>query len=342
MEISVVIPTYNRQESLDRLLTSLSAQQQKPLEVIIIDGGSEKIAINRVRYKFPNLEFVYDTSPPSVCIQRNAGILLAKGSHVFLCDDDIELSADYILKLAFYLKQNPSVGIVTGSVLQKNAKGIWVSNFPLASFGSLCWKFIFQQSIWINLESISTNFLTKIPYRFISNFYKKRNNTFSLAGWPVITEFSYPVYTTSFYGIGASLINKEWLLNSPYDETLDNYGIGDHYGILCKVPEFPGVHVNTETYAFHHKNTENRLPDELVYYRRVLALHYFMRNNKRFSYGNRLWLLWSLVGNGISQIRQTDGLRFKASIKLIWMIIANKNPYVLASLRKEKTVCPIL
>ncbi|MCG7904908.1 MAG: glycosyltransferase, partial [Candidatus Thiodiazotropha taylori] len=41
MSVSVIIPTYNRASTLPRALDSVFAQTLPPLEVIVIDDGSD-------------------------------------------------------------------------------------------------------------------------------------------------------------------------------------------------------------------------------------------------------------------------------------------------------------
>jgi hypothetical protein len=91
--------------------------------------------------------------------------------------------------------------------------------------------------------------------------------------------------------------------------------------------------VSTDNHVLHHKSSANRLPKHLSYYRRILALHYFMTNSTRFSAFNRLYLLWSLIGNALYQLvkRQKDML--KATLQAIATIGTGRNPYLKAQRR---------
>ncbi|NOR57027.1 MAG: glycosyltransferase, partial [Sulfurimonas sp.] len=68
MEISVVIPTYNRYEVLQRALASVYAQTHQPKEVIIIDDGSTD-ETSQILKLFPEVTYIY---------QKNSGVSSAR------------------------------------------------------------------------------------------------------------------------------------------------------------------------------------------------------------------------------------------------------------------------
>ena len=324
MTVSAVIPTYNRYESLVNTLMSLSKQKELPNQVIIVDASIMPANENKLKNKFPLLNITYLYALPSVCTQRNIGIRAANSSHIFLCDDDIELPDNYIFNIKNYLLQTPDVYVASGLILEKNEQNKWGYVYPIKSVSQLCWRFIFQQSVWCDLKNMKTNFFNQWIYACICNFYAKRKNTYTLAGWPLITDFNEPVFKTAFYGLGASIIKKEWLEISPFDESLDNHGFGDNYGVALNFPQFPAIHVLTNIHAYHHKINTNRLPASQSYYKRVLALYYFMSNNKRFGITNRFFLVWSLLGNGLVHAVKGQTNFLKVTVTLMGKILTSK------------------
>ena len=96
----------------------------------------------------------------------------------------------------------------------------------------MLYRYIFKLSIWGTLQNDTNGLFGKR----INEYYYKKGNDISKAGWPVITNFCGNYFKTPLYGLGASLIKKEWLIHSPFDETLDRHGIGDNYGVAAKLP----------------------------------------------------------------------------------------------------------
>jgi glycosyltransferase involved in cell wall biosynthesis len=333
MLISVVIPTCDRRRRLLDLLHHLDRSTQPLLEVIIVDSGSDRLEPSDYA-PYNHLNIVYTGSERSVCIQRNKGIKMARSPWIFLCDDDIEVPPDYLAKLVGYATTRPETGTISGLFLQKENNS-WTAQYPLRSAGSLVWKFLFQQGIWGEIKVTS-----RLPLvQHIKEYYRKKGNHISKAGWPVLTQFSGDHFTTPLYSLGAALVKKEWLLQSPFDEVLDRYGMGDNYGVTAGLPE-AGVTVLTSAFVFHHKEPDNRLKKPLQYFRRVLALDYFVSTSKRLHHVKKYWLLWSLLGNLLAFIRHKDRLMIKPAFRTILLIATRRNPYIRGARTGKKVLEP--
>ena len=331
LQVSIVIPTCNRKESLLKTLHAASLQLCPADEIIIVDASAEPIGGETIMKAFPLLKIRYSTSRPSVCVQRNSGIKMAANPYILLCDDDVEMPEDYLLKLTTYLADHEDAGIVTGLFLQKVEDGRWEFQFRSSSFTKCAWNFIFQLSCWGDFELVKPNFLTRPLLNVIKKWYTKRGNTYTLAGWPLLTKFTNPITLTSVYSLGAALIKKEWLLASPFEEKLVHNGIGDNYGVTLNLPVAQPIHLLTEAFVWHHHSPENRLKMITAYRYRVYALHYFMVNSNKFSASNILFFYWSMLGNLLLQIFTLQGKLAVTSLSTIMVLLFGKNPYLLKS-----------
>lgn len=329
MQISVVIPTCNRKVRLLSLLQNLDQSSYPIHEVIVVDSGEDQPSISEY-FQFKNLNLHHLQSEKSVCIQRNIGIRKATSDWIFLCDDDIEIGNDYVEKLVFHISSHAEAGAVSGLWLQKE-QGLWTGKYPEHSALRLTWKFLFQLSVWGEICLKSNNFLVKR----IKRYYTTRENHISKAGWPVITNFSGYYFTTPLYSLGASIVKKEWLLRSPFDEVLDRHGIGDNYGVIAGFPETI-VHVVNNAVVYHHQETLNRLHQPLQYYRRALALDYFIQSKKKLKRVKKRWLVWSLLGSLFEFIISGNKMMIKPALKSIWKIATGQNPYFEAAQQQEK------
>jgi glycosyltransferase involved in cell wall biosynthesis len=293
--------------------------------VIIVDSGDDRLSPAGYSI-FTHLPIQYLSSPKSVCIQRNIGIQQATGDWIFLCDDDIEVPVTYLQEIAGHIQLHPEAGAISGQVLQKEG-GEWKARYPVRSRRMLWWNYIFQLSIWGEIECTGR----------IADYYKKAGNHLSKAGWPVITDFTGDYFITPVYGLGASVVKREWLLQSPYEELLDRHGIGDNYGVAMGFP-VTGIHVLNTTYVYHHQEPANRLQRPLQYMRRVFALHYFINTKEKLRHIRKRRLLWSLIGNLLYFIAVMDGNMSKAAFKSIWNLILNRNPYLQAAKAGKQTL----
>jgi glycosyltransferase involved in cell wall biosynthesis len=332
--ITVVVPTRNRGASLDRLLRALERQTRRPDEVIVVDASDpptgEPGALARAH---PALPVTHLPMRPDVCAQRNQGIRLASGSHVLLCDDDIEPPPDYLEKLSVHLSTHPDVGAVTGMVLESSGPGSFSSGFPEPRLRHLVFAWIFQLTVWADVERARARGLPAIVLGPLKRWYRARGNTWSLAGWPLVTQRDGDVLHTATYGLGASLVRRDWLLASPYDERLGAHGIGDNYGVALGFPGRTPITVLVDLRVLHHREPSNRPDSNEVFVRRVTALDYFMRTNPRFSRSARAWLAWSLVGQSLAFALRGPRGRLRSAARALGIVLSGRNP-LLASVSR--------
>jgi glycosyltransferase involved in cell wall biosynthesis len=85
-ETTVVIPTLNASEGLDRLLRSLSAQTVPPAEVIVVDGGSSDSTTEVAKSYSARL-----VQGKELGQSRNLGGSLASVAYLLFVDADMEL-----------------------------------------------------------------------------------------------------------------------------------------------------------------------------------------------------------------------------------------------------------
>ena len=93
--ISVVIPTFNRVDSLARAVDSVLAQTVGDFEVIVVDDAPSETTARLVRdHPDERVRLVRHEENRGVAAARNTGIAAAAGSYIgFLDDDDVWLPA---------------------------------------------------------------------------------------------------------------------------------------------------------------------------------------------------------------------------------------------------------
>ena len=326
LSVSAVIPTRNRPSSLRRALAALARQRRLPDEVIVSDASDVPADARDLAAAYPGTNLAYMRTAPSVCAQRNEAIRRARSTHVMLCDDDIEPPSDYLERLIAVVERHPETGAVTGVWSEPDEAGAFSEHFPVPSFRGLLGSFVAQRTVWGDVESASGSGVTRVPLALLKRWYRRRGNTWSLAGWPLVTQVQSPVMRTSIYTLGAALVRRDWLLASPYDERLSAYGIGDNYGVALGFPGDRAIAVLTDLPVLHHKEQRNRLDRVSAYYERVLALHYFMRRSARFSRVNETFLAWSLLINAVEFGIQGHRDLFRASLRALRTVATGRNP----------------
>jgi glycosyltransferase involved in cell wall biosynthesis len=87
--ISVIVPTYNRVESLVPVLEAIFNQTYPPAEVIVADNGSTDETLKMLhKLEAPNLKVLELPASGLPAVARNAGISQATGEYISFCDSD--------------------------------------------------------------------------------------------------------------------------------------------------------------------------------------------------------------------------------------------------------------
>jgi glycosyltransferase involved in cell wall biosynthesis len=330
VEVSVVIPTCNRRERLLSLLDHLDQSIHPILEIVIVDSSDERRATPSFTSatKIP-IRYV-ESERKSVCFQRNVGVRSARGGWIFLCDDDVEVPPDYLTKVAAHIVAHPEAGAASGLFLERTTSD-WTSTFPVKSSRELLWRYVFQQGVWGEIQSCG-RLAGRIKHR-----YARRGNGLSRAGFPVLVDFSGDYFRTRVYSLGASLVRKDWLIASPFDENLDSHGIGDNFGVAIGFPGAEMIHVVTDAFVRHHKEAANRLAPAEAYARRLMALHYFIRTREELAgLGVReAFFLWSLFGQFVFHAGNRNARFAWAAASTLLTVARGRNPLLEGRARKR-------
>jgi glycosyltransferase involved in cell wall biosynthesis len=112
--ISVVVPTRDRPDQLERCLASLERQTVSELiEVIVVDdGSSNRAAVEEAVAGRPRARLVRQAGAGPAAA-RNSGVRAARGTYICLTDDDCEPRAEWAERLAASLKGGAAAAGVT-------------------------------------------------------------------------------------------------------------------------------------------------------------------------------------------------------------------------------------
>ncbi|NPA59490.1 MAG: glycosyltransferase [Epsilonproteobacteria bacterium] len=107
MNISVIIPTYNRYTLLKRAMASVDAQTIKPDEIIVIDDGSTDDT-SKIQNDFPHIKYIYQKNK-GVSSARNLGITTASNEYITFLDSDDEWHRDKLKEQISFHINNPDI-----------------------------------------------------------------------------------------------------------------------------------------------------------------------------------------------------------------------------------------
>ena len=108
MKYSFVIPVYNRPDEVDELLESLTRQDYKDFEVVVVEDGSAVPCAEVVDRYATRLDVHYFSKPNSGPGQtRNYGVEHSRGEYVLILDSDVVLPEGYLSAVEAELSAHP-------------------------------------------------------------------------------------------------------------------------------------------------------------------------------------------------------------------------------------------
>ncbi|MCX6628078.1 MAG: glycosyltransferase family 2 protein [Candidatus Solibacter sp.] len=131
MNISAIVPVWNGRALLARLLSTLEAQSRPAAELLIIDNGSTDGAPDLARARGARVIAMGRNAGFAAAVNR--GILEAGHPSVAILNSDVELSPDYLEKLAA-----ADAPFATGKILSPS--GLLDGTFDLTCRGATTWR----------------------------------------------------------------------------------------------------------------------------------------------------------------------------------------------------------
>lgn len=133
--VSVVICTRDRAPDLHRCLVSLSRCVPAPGEIIVVDNAPDDDASEAVVRLHPAVRYIREPRP-GLSHARNAGVRASSGAIVAFTDDDVEVSAEWIARIAAPFSDS-EIACVTGIVLPADLSGdgACLFEFTIGAFG---------------------------------------------------------------------------------------------------------------------------------------------------------------------------------------------------------------
>ena len=118
--VSIVIPTYNYGQYIDRAIRSCLDQTYENLEIIVVDDGSTDNTSQIVQRFDKEINYILQENS-GVSVARNKGLSVATGEFITFLDADDYLTVDSIELRVEILHANPNIGVVFCESYSKDA-----------------------------------------------------------------------------------------------------------------------------------------------------------------------------------------------------------------------------
>ncbi len=110
--VSVIIPTFNAQDTISETLDSILAQTYKNLEIIVVDDGSTDQTRQIIQSYQPRVSYYYQNNSGGCAVPRNTGIKHSVGDYLCFMDADDLMLSDRITYQVDFMERYTYVGLV--------------------------------------------------------------------------------------------------------------------------------------------------------------------------------------------------------------------------------------
>lgn len=132
--LTIIVPVFNRENTIKRALDSIIAQLDEIEELMIInDGSTDKTqdVIKEYTNKYPEKITYYFKENEGIAATRNFGIQHAKGNYIMFVDSDDYIDISLVKKLQTYMQQNKDIIKFKSKSVDKDGKIIEEIDGPI-------------------------------------------------------------------------------------------------------------------------------------------------------------------------------------------------------------------
>jgi len=250
IEVSVILPVFNKANYLSQCLESLGRQTQKNMEIIVVDDG------NKPKLTVDNFALKETLKTPIILLRqehkgagaaRNLGVKQAKGKILVFIDADMYFEEDFVADLVKPIAEGVTKGTFSKEEFVANWNNAWAR----------CWNYNFGLK---NYRKIPENFPKEARvFRAILTAEFKRVNGFDAAGynddWTLAKKLGYKAalargavyYHFNPQTLGETLSQAKWRAKREY-----KYGfLGELYHLFGCLPPVSLLRGLLGTFRFH-------------------------------------------------------------------------------------------
>lgn len=117
--VSVVIPAFNCQRDLDRIINALVNSSLAEIEVIVVDDFSEKPIV--IKVKDSRIKLIRNNANLGKATSVNNGLKIAIGKYYVISDPDVEPHFDLLKRWVAVFEENHRIGVCGAYVCYPNS-----------------------------------------------------------------------------------------------------------------------------------------------------------------------------------------------------------------------------
>lgn len=115
MELTIIIPLYNKQDSINITIDSILSQDFRDYEIVVVDDGSTDSSVDIVKSIADERIFIYQKRNGGPASARNYGVKKARGEWILFLDADDTLEKNALVLASQNIKKHSFVDVFSYS-----------------------------------------------------------------------------------------------------------------------------------------------------------------------------------------------------------------------------------
>jgi glycosyltransferase involved in cell wall biosynthesis len=308
--ISIILPAYNRADTITRAIRSAQAQTFSDWELIVIDDGSTDNTAEVLAGLEDSRIVVIRQPNGGMTVARNTGILAARGEYIAFLDSDDEFLPLHLELCTAFLDAFPQEAIVSTEMLEDFGHGRVVNHYRIESS-----EWYVEKAKMIGSQNMdlppgeSDNYLRiyktrepidgwagnlKAQLRNPHDVYLYRGNVFEYMRYDYVIAITASVIRASTFKL-LGLPEPRWATGSDY-----------HYlARICQ--QFRANMISTPTFVKHEFSEDGKLP----------TLGHIVTGASAIRFAREWQATWEDLF-WVGEQRQDTSLRRLRSLRLYW------------------------
>jgi glycosyltransferase involved in cell wall biosynthesis len=126
--VSIILPTYNREDTIRRAIASVQAQTFSDWELIVVDDGSSDGTVALIEGCDPRLKLIRQQNQGTAGA-RNTALRASSGAYIAFLDSDDEWLPHHLELCVAFLEAHPEEGFVTNELWEDLGHGRIVKHY---------------------------------------------------------------------------------------------------------------------------------------------------------------------------------------------------------------------
>ncbi len=181
MKITIITPTFNSVEYLEKSIISVLNQNYEELEYLFIDGGSVDGTLDLIKVYAKDRPFVRWLSEPDdgIADAFNKGLAMATGDWIGILNSDDRYVPETLSKVCEAIRKNPLAEIVHGDLLRLDESGEELFLLKPVEVGKVIWHqmpinhpatFV-ARKVYEELGDFDVSLKVAMDYELVLRFY---------------------------------------------------------------------------------------------------------------------------------------------------------------------------